>query len=274
MPWINHSWHVTLYISPRGLTTGLMPVSGGAESFQIEFDFIEHRLLMQVTDGRESGIKLEAKSVARFYREVFATLAELGIDVTIDPMPNEIPGATRLDTDEHHGSYDADAAARFWRALVAMERPFTQFRSRFLGKCSPVHFFWGSFDLAVTRFSGRPAPPHPGGVPGLPDWVTRDAYSQQVSSAGFWPGGEPLPEPVFYSYAYPTPEGFGQAKVEPAEAYYSEAMGEFVLPYEAVREAGEPERQLLAFLQTTYEAAAESGEWDRASLEYPGAVAR
>jgi hypothetical protein len=264
MPWINHSWHVPLYISARGLTTGLMPAPDGGESFQIELDFIEHRLRIDVTDGRRRELTLEPMTVAAFYTQLFTTLRELAIDVTVNPMPNEIPDATRLDRDAEHASYDADAAHRFWRALVAMEPPFTRFRARFKGKCSPVHFFWGSFDLAVTRFSGRAAPPHPGGVPGLPDWVTREAYSEEVSSAGFWPGGGPMPQPVFYSYAYPTPEGFAQANVEPADAFFSEALGEFVLPYDAVRQAANPDQALLAFLQSTYEAAADAAGWDRA----------
>jgi hypothetical protein len=265
MPWINHSWHVTLYVTARGLTTGSIP--SGAGSFQIDFDFIDHRLLIQTSGGAVRAMALHPRSVADFYRELMSTLQDLGLDVVIDRHPNELEDATAFDQDETHASYDADAANRCWRVLVQTDRVFTEFRARFLGKCSPVHFFWGSFDLAVTRFSGRPAPPHPGGVPHLPDWVAREAYSHEVSSAGFWPGGRQLPYAVFYAYAYPEPTGFRDARVGPPAASYNTALGEFILPYDDVRTAASPDAMLLEFLESTYAAAAEAGRWDRLALE-------
>ena len=205
--------------------------------------------------------------MADFYREIMATLRDLGLEMAIYRHPNEIEDATAFDEDETHASYDADAAHRCWRVLVSSERVFTEFRARFLGKCSPVHFFWGSFDLAVTRFSGRPAPRHPGGIPHLPDWITREAYSHEVSSAGFWPGGGPLPYPLFYSYAYPEPPGFRETIVRPSAAFFDSAFGEFVLPYDEMRKADSPDAMLLEFLQSTYAAAADAAKWDRPALE-------
>ena len=264
-PWINHSWHVTLYVTARGLTTS--PIWHGTRAFQIDYDFIDHRLVIQDGEGAVRTIALGPRPVADLYRELLATLRELGLEVKIHPTPNELTDALPLDADREHASYDADYANRFWRVLVQSDRIFTAFRARFIGKCSPVHFFWGSFDLAVTRFSGRRAPEHPGGVPHLPDDVTREAYSHEVSSCGFWPGGGPVPFPAYYSYAYPTPDGFGAAPVLPGAAFFSRDLGEFVLPYDEVRRAPAPDAMLLEFLQSTYEAAAELGHWDRAALE-------
>jgi hypothetical protein len=264
-PWVNHSWHVPFYVTARGLTTS--PIPYGDRSFEIRFDFLRHRLQIETTDGGAETIELAPRTVADFYRELFARLRTLDLDITIRTTPNEIPDAIPFEQDRVHATYDAEQVTRFWRALVQADRVLRSFRSRFLGKSSPVHFFWGSFDLAVTRFSGRPAPPHPGGVPNLPDWVAREAYSHEVSSCGFWPGGEVLPKPVFYSYAYPEPEGFARATVGPAGAKYHSALGEFVLPYQAVRQAPSPDAALLEFLQGSYEAAADLAAWDRPALE-------
>ncbi|MDD5249031.1 MAG: DUF5996 family protein [Rhodocyclaceae bacterium] len=264
-PWVNHSWHVTLYVTARGLTTS--PIPYGGRSFQIDFDFIAHRLLIHTSDGQARTMPLAPRSVADFYRELFAQLAALGLHVKIHTTPNEVVDAIPFERDEMHSSYDAEYAGRFWRALVQADRVFKRFRAGFVGKCSPVHFFWGSGDLAVTRFSGRPAPAHPGGVPHCPDWVTREAYSHEVSSCGFWPGGEALPEAVFYAYAYPAPPGFGAARVRPEAAAYNAALGEFILPYDAVRRAPSPDAMLLEFLADSYAAAADLGKWDRAALE-------
>jgi hypothetical protein len=265
MPWINHSWHTTYTVTARGLTTSAIPYRG--RTFQVDFDFIDHRLLVQVSDGTQCTMSLRPQSVADFYRELFANLHGLGIDLKIYPKPNEVSEAIPFDQDHVHASYDADSVNRCWRALLQGARVLTQFRARFIGKCSPVHFFWGSFDLAVTRFSGRPAPPHPGGVPNIPEWVVREAYSHEVSSCGFWPGGAAMPEPVFYAYAYPEPDGFATARVRSPAARYDMTMREFVLPYDAVRQADDPDAMLLEFLQDTYEAAAVHGKWDRAALE-------
>jgi hypothetical protein len=264
-PWLNHSWHVALYVTPRGLTTS--PIPDGARTFQIDFDFIDHELRIETSDGARKQIPLTAQSVAKFYAAVMAALSALGIDVTIDETPNELPAPIRFSQDEQHASYDPDAARRFSKVLVNADRVFKQFRTAFLGKASPVHFFWGSFDLAVTRFSGRRAPPHPGGVPHLPDDVAREAYSHEVSSAGFWPGGGAIDYPAFYSYAYPAPDGFAAAKVRPDAAFFSKELGEFILPYDAVRTAANPDEALLQFLQSTYEAAADAAKWDRDALE-------
>jgi hypothetical protein len=265
-PWQNHSWHVALYVWARGLTTG--PIPDGARTFQIDFDFIDHVLWLRTSDGHFRQLKLRAMSVAEFYADMMIALKELGIAVKINTMPNEIPDAVAFDQDTTHASYDPDYANRFWRVLLATHNVFSLFRTGFLGKVSPVHFFWGSNDLAVTRFSGRKAPRHPGGVPKLPDTVAREAYSHEVSSAGFWPGSPgPVEFPAFYSYAYPAPEGFAAAKVRPDAAYFSKDLGEFILSYDAVREAKEPERALMEFLQSTYEAAANLAKWDRAALE-------
>ena len=265
-PWLNHSWHVALYVTARGLTTS--PIPDGARAFEIEFDFLAHALWVKVSDGQARRIALKPMPVAEFYAALMAALRELGIAVAITTMPCEIADAVPFEQDVAHSSYDADTAQRFWRVLVSAHEVFSAFRTGFLGKASPVHFFWGSFDLAVTRFSGRRAPPHPGGVPHLPDSVAREAYSHEVSSAGFWPGGGgPVQEAAFYSYAYPAPEGFSAAKVKPAAAYFSQELGEFLLPYEAMRSAADPDKALMEFLLSTYEAAADLGKWDRAALE-------
>jgi hypothetical protein len=273
-PWLNHSWHVTLYVTPRGLTTS--PVPDGTRTFQIDFDFIDHRLRISTSDGVNRHFALPGLSVASFYSTLMEALAELGIAVTIDEMPNELPDPVRFSQDTAHASYDPDAVGRLLQILVNCDRVFKQFRTGFLGKSSPVHFFWGSFDLAVTRFSGRRAPRHPGGVPNLPDAVAHEAYSHEVSSAGFWPGSGPVDYPAFYSYAYPEPAGFRTAKVRPDAAFFSEAMSEFVLPYDAVRKADDPDKALLDFLNSTYEAAANAAKWDRGALEcnpgQPGVV--
>jgi len=263
-PWINHSWHVTLYVTTRGLTTSAVP--HGQRSFQIDFDFVAHRLVIESSDGRAGGFALEPQSVARFYRQLMDELAKLDLQVTIHAKPNEVPEPIRFAEDEVHCSYDREYANRFWRILVQADRVFKEFRARFIGKCSPVQFFWGAADLAVTRFSGRRAPEHPGGIPNLPDWVTREAYSHEVSSCGFWPGGGAIPYAAFYSYAYPEPAGFPAAATRSA-AFYSSDFREFILPYDAVRQSDSPDATLLDFLQTTYEAAASLGKWDRASLE-------
>jgi hypothetical protein len=264
-PWVNHSWHVVLYLTSRGLTTS--PIPYGSRTFQIDFDFLDHRLLLQTSDGSVRTMSLAPRSVADFYREMSAMLIELDLKVDIHTTPSELSDPTPFDRDEQHAAYDADYANRFWRALVQVDRVFKEFRSRFIGKVSPVHFFWGSFDLAVTRFSGRRAPEHPGGVPHLPNWVAREAYSHEVSSCGFWPGGEQFPEPAFYSYAYPEPDEFGSIGVVPDAAFYHPDLKEFVLPYEAVRQAASPDEMLLSFLQSTYELAADLGEWNRKELE-------
>ncbi len=264
-PWVNHSWHVTLYVTSRGLTTS--PVPYGEKTFQIDFDFIEHRLVIETSGGDVRSIELRPRTVADFYAEVMSTLSDLGLDVRIHTLPNEVQDPIPFEKDEQHASYDPEYANRFWRVLVQTDRVFKEFRARFIGKCSPVHFFWGSFDMAVTRFSGRTAPPHPGGVPHLPDVVAREAYSHEVSSCGFWPGGGPVPYPVFYSYAYPAPEGFKDAPLKPSGAIYSADLGEFLLSYDEVRKAKKPDGMLLDFLQSTYEAAADLAKWDRPALE-------
>jgi hypothetical protein len=264
-PWTNHSWHVTLYVTSRGLTTS--PIPRGTSTFEIRFDFIDHELRILKSDGAARVLKLRPQPVAKFYREVMNALAEMELPVTINMTPNEIENPVSFDQDEEHRSYDREYANRFWRVLVQSDRVFKEFRSRFCGKCSPVHFFWGSFDLAVTRFSGRPAPPHPGGVPHLPDEITREAYSQEVSSLGFWPGNAAAPTPIFYSYAYPEPPAFAEAKIQPDAAFYEAKLREFILPYDAVRTAERPDEVLLDFAQSAYDAASELGKWDRAALE-------
>jgi hypothetical protein len=264
-PWLNHSWHVALYVTARGLTTS--PIPNGVRTFQIDFDLIEHVLRISTSDGVRRQLALAGQSVASFYSAVMADLADLGIDITIDEMPNELPEPIRFSQDNRHASYDPAAVRRFFQMLANADRVFKQFRTGFLGKASPVHFFWGSFDLAVTRFSGRRAPRHPGGVPHLSDDVACEAYSHEVSSAGFWPGSGAIDYPAFYSYAYPEPAGFRATKVRPEAAFFSEALGEFILPYDAVRLAAQPDQALLEFLQSTYEAAANAAKWDRAALE-------
>src|SRR5262245_29833808 len=264
-PWTNHSWHVTLYVTPRGLTTS--PIPHGNRSFSIDFDFCDDRLVVQTSDGTAGGFSLAPMSVATFYRRLMEELAKLGLEVRIDPWPNEIADPIRFDQDETHHSYDPEYAHRFWRILVETERVFKTFRARFIGKVSPIHFFWGAADIAVTRFSGRTAPEHPGGIPHLPDWVAREAYSHEVSSCGFWAGGGPVPYPAFYAYAYPEPPGYAEARVRPAAASYNTDLREFILPYEAVRLSANPDDALLTFAQTTYDAAANLGKWDRGALE-------
>ena len=264
-PWINHSWHVTLYVTTRGLTTS--PIPYGNRTFQIDFDFIGHEVKIQSSDGGVAGFSLQPQSVAAFYRRLQSEMGKLDLHVNINEKPNEIPDPIPFDRDETHKAYDPVYANRFWRVLVQADRVFKEFRARFVGKCSPVHYFWGAPDLAVTRFSGRPAPQHPGGVPHLPDRVAREAYSHEVSSCGFWPGGGPVAYPVFYSYAYPEPSDFAGAPVKPSAAFYNTDLREFILPYDAVRAAESPDETLLDFLQTTYEAAANLAKWDRKFLE-------
>jgi hypothetical protein len=268
-PPVNHGWHTTFYVTARGLTTS--PIPYGTRTFQIDFDVIDHRLIVS-TNGREAGgLRLEPKSVAAFYRELMAELAKLGLHVRIHTRPNELPDPlVPFPGDEVHAAYDRGAVERFWRMLVQADRVMKQFRSRFIGKCSPVHLFWGAFDLACTRFSGRPGPEHPGGVPNIPDWAVREAYSHECISAGWWPGGGPLPEPAFYSYSYPEPPAYPEARIRPAEAYYQKDLKEFVLPYEAVRTAQRPDELLLEFFQSTYEAGADLRGWDRPALERSG----
>lgn len=264
MPWINHSWHVPLYTTSRGLTTS--PIPYDARTFQIDFDFIDHQLLIQVGDGMSRSMSLRPRSVAEFYTRLFNELGELGLDTKIYGRPNEVERAIPFVDDHRHDSYDPDFANRFWRVLVQVDRVFHHFRAGFIGKNSPVHFFWGSFDLAVTRFSGRLAPPHPGGIPNLPDRVVREAYSHECSSAGFWPGVG-LGETAFFAYAYPEPKGFQDYPVKPDQAYYHPDLREFILPYEAVRNANDPDKTLISFLESTYLAAADPGRWDRDALE-------
>ena len=265
-PWLNHSWHVALYVDARGLTTSPMPRDGGI--FELRFDFIDQALMCDTDDGRRGSVPLEAQSVAHFKTATMRMLDALGIAVTIRDKPCEIAGAIPFSRDDAPRAYDGDAARRFHRALVQVDRVFKQFRTGFVGKASPVHFFWGSFDLAVTRFSGRPAPRHGGTAPGVAPIIMQEAYSHEVSSAGFWPGGAGA-DASFYSYAYPEPPGFKDARVAPAQAGYSDSFSEFLLPYDAVRAADDPDATLLAFLQSTYEAAANAAHWDRAALECP-----
>jgi hypothetical protein len=262
-PPVNHWWHTTLYLSPRGLTTSLIP--HGSRGLEIEFDFREHRLTIETTEGERFAVPLEPKPVAQFYAEIMGGMKELGIEVGLLARPVEVEPAIPFAQDYEHASYDPDSAERFWRLLLQSHRVFSQFRGRYAGKASPVHFFWGAFDLAATRFSGRSAPRHPGGAPNCADWVMEEAYSHEVSSAGYWPGGGG--EGVYYAYAYPEPEGFADFPVRPEAASYSTELREFILPYQAVRTADDPDGVLLDFLQSTYEAAAELGRWDRAGLE-------
>ena len=264
-PKLNHWWHSTLYVTPRGLTTAAM--HHGHRTLQISFDFLAHQLQIETSDGITRTIALTSRSVADFYQAVMSTLAEIGIPVRIWTMPQEVADPIPFERDETHATYDPVCAQKFWRIMIQAERVMTIFRARFIGKSSPVHFFWGSFDLAVTRFSGNPAPEHPGGVPNMADWVTREAYSHEVSSCGLWMGGGAVVEPVFYAYAYPAPEGFSDYPIQPQSAFYSLEMQEFILPYEAVRQADLPDATLLAFFQSTYEAAANLGSWDRPKLE-------
>jgi hypothetical protein len=266
-PWTNHSWHVTLPLTARGIATGPLPC--GERFWQAEFDFLAHRLAISVDDGSSAAVPLQEQSVAQFHARLCEALRSLGIPCDIRTQPCEIAGAVRFEEDTQPRPYDGDAVRRWWRILLQADRVLRVFRARFRGKCSPVHVFWGAMDLAVTRFSGRAAPPHPGGAPHVADWVMRDAYSHEVSSCGFW-AGPGLGYPAFYSYAYPQPEGFAQWPVQPQGAFYSGELREFILPYDLVREAQDPDAVLLAFLQSSYEAAAECGHWERAALEWEG----
>lgn len=263
-PWTNHSWGSALYLTASGFTTSPIPCEAG--TFEIAFDFVDHELQITTSDGRGRDMPLQAMSVADFYRKVMAALEELDIEVFIYTRPAEVVEAIRFERDEKHASYDAETVNRTWRAFVQADRVFKTFRAGFLGKASPVHVFWGAFDLAATRFSGRPAPLHPGGVPNCADWVMQEAYSHELASAGFWPGAG-FGEAAFYAYAWPEPAGYSARKAMPDAAYYSETLKEFILPYEAVRTAENPDGALLAFLQSTYESAAELGQWDRRALE-------
>jgi Family of unknown function (DUF5996) len=263
MPLINHWWQATLYVTPRGLSTGAIPYRNAV--FDLEFDFVDHALAIRHSEGDQRIVPLAAKPVAQFYGDTLSALNSLGIESHIVARPNEVDPAVPFAEDDQHASYDGDAARTFWQQLVQAHRVIGNFRASFVGKVSPVHFFWGSFDLACTRFSGRPAPQHPGGAPNCPDWVMVEGYSRELSSCGFWPGGGL--EGAFYAYAYPAPAGFGGYPVEPEAAFYSDEYEQFLLPYEAVRTADDPDHVLGRFLQTTYEAAAELGGWDRADLE-------
>lgn len=264
-PWINHSWQASFYVNARGVTSSLIP--GAANSYETVFDFVDHRLSINATDGRTEEIKLTDMTVADFYEQFKSALDRLGAPTDIHHAPNEVEDAAPFAKQTAPGVYDPQAAQGFWRTLVACDLVFKKFRTGFLGKSSPVHLFWGSLDLAVTRFSGRTAPTHPGGIPALPDDVTREAYSHEVSSAGFWPGGGATDFPAFYAYAYPTPEGFSDADPGHKDAYFDSAFGEFILPYDAIRTSSTPEADLLAFLESTYSAAADLGDWDRAALD-------
>jgi hypothetical protein len=263
-PWVNHSWHATFYVNARGLTTSLIPDASGIE---IIFDLIGHAVIGEAADGRRAELALGPMSVAEFHARFRELVERLGGTAEFDGRPNEVPDPIPFREDRQARPYDAKAVTRFFRALVAISRVLYRFRTGFTGKVSPVHLFWGSFDLAVTRFSGRPAPLHPGGVPALPDDVTREAYSDEVSSAGFWPGGGGADFPAFYSYAYPAPAGFAAAKVAPEGAYFDQKLGEYLLPYDVVRKSAEPEATLMAFLESTYRAAADLGGWNREALE-------
>ena len=267
-PPVNHWWQVAQYVTSRGLTTSAMP--HGNRTFEVEFDFVNHNLTVTANDGSTGAVPLRPQTVAEFYRDYMKLLGSLGLPVKIWPMPVEVESSLRFPDDSVHRSYDAQWANRMWRVLVQADRVLKRFRGRFLGKASPVHFFWGSFDLAATRFSGRTAPRHPGGAPNLGNWVMQEAYSHECSSVGFWPGGGPIPEPVFYAYAYPEPDGFRNYPIAPAAARYDDTMREFVLPYESVRTSAAPDDAVLAFAQSTYAAAADLAHWDRERLEWSG----
>jgi hypothetical protein len=264
-PQQNHSWHVPLYLTARGLTTSPIPAAG--RTFEIELDFVSHELQVSVSDGARRAFPLEPMSVAEFHRRLMNALAELEIEVEIWTRPQEVEVAIPFEEDLTHASYDPDAAHRHWQILAQIERVLQSFREGFVGKTSPTHFFWGSFDLAHTRFSGRRAPCHPGGVPNLADHVVQEAYSHELHSLGFWPGGGPVEGPAFYAYAYPEPPGFSAAPIEPEGSYYFEPLKEFILPYDVVRSAADPDAALLAFARSTYAAAASLGGWPRGELE-------
>ncbi len=263
--WLNHSWSVPLYVSTRGLRTSMTPYDG--EAFELEFDFTEHRLDVHTTTGQRRSIPLGPQSIADFYQAVLDAMDAVGMPVSINPMPSEIPDAIPFSSDTAQRPYDPGHANTLWRALVQVDRVFARFRADFKGKASPVHFFWGSFDLATTRFSGRTAPPHPGGIPNFPDDVAREAYSHEVTSVGFWPGNRAAPDPIFYAYAYPTPAGFSTHEVQPAAAVWLDDLGEFALPYARLHTVEDPDAMLMSFLESTHGAAAELADWDRATLE-------
>lgn len=265
MPWINHSWHITLHVTPKGLSTLEMPYKN--QNFQIDFDFINHKLKIITSEGKLREFDLQGNSVADFYNKIFAELSDLKIDLSINSTPVEMEDPIPFETDTINATYDKTVAIALHQALLKMQNVLTHMRCDFTGKCSPVHFFWGSFDLAVSRFSGRTAPKHPGGVPHLPDWVAEEAYSHEVASFGFWPGSEALPEAAFYAYLYPEPDGYKDAKIKPEGAYYHKNLGEFILPYKIVQESDNPEEQLMQFLNSTYLAGAKLANWDRKSLE-------
>lgn len=266
LPWVNHSWHITLHITPSGLTTQIMPYKD--QNFQIDFDFIEHLLKISTSRGELRKFDLHGISVADFYRNIFELLNELDIDVKINPNPVELEHPIPFEQDTIHATYDEEQATAFHKALLNLQNVFLQFRSGFKGKSSPVHFFWGSFDLALSFFSGRKAPKHPGGIPGLANWVAEEAYCREVSSCGFWTGNEALPDPSFYCYIYPAPQGYSDAKVQPKEAYFHKTLGEFVLPYAAVQQTENPAKTLREFLDSTYNIGADLAKWDRAILEH------
>jgi hypothetical protein len=265
----NHWWHIALYVTPRGLTTSAMPY--GSRTVAAEFDFLDHHLYLRASNGATSALPLAPQTVADFYAAYRAALRSLELDVPIYPVPVEVETAIPFAEDRTHHAYDPDAAQRWWRALVQADRVLKRFRGRFLGKQSPVHFFWGSFDLAVTRFSGRSAPRHPGGAPNCPNYVMEEAYSRECASCGFWPGGGAFAEPAFYAYAYPEPAGYSAHPIRPEGAFYHPEAREFILPYEAVRRARDPDEALLQFLQSAYEGAADLAHWDHGSLERPAA---
>lgn len=265
LPWVNHSWHITLHITPTGLTTQVIPYID--KNFQIDFDFIEHQLKIITGDGTLRKFGLHGISVADFYKKIFEILDDLKIDVKIWPVPVELADPIPFKKDTVHATYDEEQVRAFHRALLFIQDVFMKFRGEFKGKCSPIHFFWGGFDLALSFFSGRRAPKHPGGIPGMPDWVAEEAYCREVSSAGFWTGNDSLPEAAFYCYLYPEPEGYKTAKIQPKEAYYNTMLGEYLLPYSAVQQSEDPEKTLLQFLHSTYHAGAELAKWDRKILE-------
>jgi hypothetical protein len=264
-PWLNHSWSVPLYVSSRGLTTSLVPYGG--EGFELTFDLLDEQLQLTTSEGKARSIELSPKTVAAFYGEVMGAMKAVGMPTEIHPTPSEIADAIPFPDDTQHQSFNPDHARTLWRALLQAQRVMTRFRAGYWGKASPVHFFWGSFDLAVTRFSGKKAPPHDGGIPNFPDDVAREAYSHEVTSCGFWPGNRESNTPIFYSYAYPTPQGFSAAKVAPERAFWLDALGEFALPYEAVATAEDPDATLLSFFETTHAAAADLMKWERNELE-------
>jgi hypothetical protein len=266
-PMQNHWWQVALYVTARGLTTS--PIPSGGETFEIDFDFIDHALMIRTNEGETGIVPLVARTVADFYADYMSVLRSLGIDLTISPRPVELADTTPFPDDSAHASYEPDAAQRCWQVLVHADRALKEFRGKFMGKSSPSHFWWGAFDISCTRFSGRPAPRHPGGIPNTPDSVTREAYSHECISAGWWPGtvGSPVAEPAFYAYSYPEPAGCDVAPIQPASAYYHPEMHEWILPYESVRASPTPEGDLKEFFQSTYEAAADRAKWDRSALE-------